>query len=375
MIAYESIGVKINGLVCDGGGANESFLQKVVDSFNLDQKFPNNLSVSMIHPLDKSRRIFVWSCGTHSLKAMRNNLFRSKDDGTRHLKLHKTLFGWKDVESIYLRDEERAKRNELKRTTITKQTVSLDNFTMMNATYAKQPFTDKTISEVISFFSVQLFVKVNETQKYESKWHEYNTIINKMLPVLQSRNISTLTSQFGLLQYQVAVFGIFQERLLNKAWRLNHENIDNEEKVMKDIIAFFYDWRTEVLLNNANHGVGTLIGEKSFIARKIFQNLVSLVFGFIGYARCMLLDKDCNEFFPSLHCNQSSIENLFSNIRMMGKDRTDIYGNGIMQQNVKQNIKMGKVSISSTSYDGSLQMESTNPQFYDSIFFKCYRVK
>ena len=106
---------------------------------------------------------------------------------------------------------------------------------------------------------------------------------------------------------------------------MNHENIDNEEKVMKDIIAFFYDWRIEVSFNNANHGVRTLIGEKLVIAKKTFQDWVSLVFGFIGYARCMLLDKYCNEFAPSLHCNQSSIENLFSNIRMMGKDRTDIY--------------------------------------------------
>ena len=80
----------------------------------------------------------------------------------------------------------------------------------------------------------------------------------------------------------------------------------------------------------------------------------------------MLLDKGCNEFVPSLHCNQNSIENLFSNFRMIGNDRTDVYGNVIIQQNVKQNIKMGKVSISSTSYDRYLQMESTNPQFYDS---------
>ena len=101
-----------------------------------------------------------------------------------------------------------------------------------------------------------------------------------------------------------------------------------------------------------------------FNCQKTFQNLVSLVFGFIDYARCMLLDKGCNEFVPSLHCNQSSIENLFSNIRMMEKDRSDIYGNDIMQQNVKQNIKMGKVSMSSTSYDVSLQMESTNPQLH-----------
>ena len=109
------------------------------------------------------------------------------------------------------------------------------------------------------------------THKYESKWREYNTIINRMLPVLQSRNISTLTSQFGLLQYQVAVFGIFHERLLNKAWQLNQENIDNEEKAMKDIIAFFYDCRTEVSLNNANHGVGTLIGEHVLLPKTILE--------------------------------------------------------------------------------------------------------
>ena len=93
MIAYESIGVKINGLVCDGGGTNESFLHKVVDSFNLDDKFPNNKSISMIHPLDDTRRIFVWSCGTHSVKAVRNNLFGSKHDGTIHLTLKKHTLG------------------------------------------------------------------------------------------------------------------------------------------------------------------------------------------------------------------------------------------------------------------------------------------
>ena len=30
---------------------------------------------------------------------------------------------------------------------------------------------------------------------------------------------------------------------------------------------------------------------------------------------------------------------------MMGKDRTDLYDNGIMQQNVKHNIKMSKEYI------------------------------
>ena len=76
-IAYKSIGVRITGLVYDGGGSNESFTRKVIDNCNLDQKLPNDLFISIIHPLDEYRRIYVWSYGTHSLKATRNYLFRS----------------------------------------------------------------------------------------------------------------------------------------------------------------------------------------------------------------------------------------------------------------------------------------------------------
>ena len=66
-------------------------------------------SVSLIHPFDSTRRIFFWSCGTHSQKATRNNLFGSKKGGTKNLKLNKCHFGWKDVETVFLRDEQRSK--------------------------------------------------------------------------------------------------------------------------------------------------------------------------------------------------------------------------------------------------------------------------
>ena len=79
---YESIGVKFCGLVCDGGGSNESFLHTIVKAFDLDKTEIDNKSISMIHPLDSTRRIHFWSCGTHSQKATRNNLFRSKQNGT-----------------------------------------------------------------------------------------------------------------------------------------------------------------------------------------------------------------------------------------------------------------------------------------------------
>ena len=107
LIFYETCGVQIHGLVCDGGGSNESFLHKIVEKLGFDKKMIDLQSVSMIHPFDNKRRIYFWSCGTHSQKATRNNLFRSKVGGTKNLKLNDVHFGWNELEIIFLRDEER----------------------------------------------------------------------------------------------------------------------------------------------------------------------------------------------------------------------------------------------------------------------------
>ena len=77
LLACDTIGVKICELVCDRGGRNEGFMHSVADELNLDKKKPDDTSVSLTHPLDKERKIFLWSCGTHSIKALRNNLYRS----------------------------------------------------------------------------------------------------------------------------------------------------------------------------------------------------------------------------------------------------------------------------------------------------------
>ena len=105
-----------------------------------------------IHPLDSSRCIYFWSCGTHSQKATRKNLFGSKINGTKNLKLNKYNFSWKDVEAIFLRDEKIFKENKYKRTDIVQHSIFFHNFIMMNATFTEKPFTSKTISEVLSHF-------------------------------------------------------------------------------------------------------------------------------------------------------------------------------------------------------------------------------
>ena len=53
-------------------------------------------------------------------------------------------FGWKDVEAIYLRDEDRLKNGQAKRNLV-KHAILLEKYTTMNAAYAIQPFSEKTI--------------------------------------------------------------------------------------------------------------------------------------------------------------------------------------------------------------------------------------
>ena len=369
LLYYESLGIEIHGVVCDGGGSNMSFLHKIVEFLDFDSEVIDEKTVSMIHPFDTNRRIYFWSCGTHSQKAIRNNLFRSKINGTKNLKLNNSHFGWSDVETIYSRDEDRFKKGNYKRTDIVNQTVYLDSFTMMNATYAKQPFSSKTISEVLSYFSVKCNVKYPLKSKFPSEWHKYFEFTQLLKPAIDKISIAKLSSEYSLLQYQVTIFGIYIERLLNRQWKLTVHNMAYEESVLKSIVTFFYQWKNDVTLSNMKNGVRSKEGEKFFIAKKTFQNLLSLVYGFMGYAKQILRMNNKCVYVPALHCNQSSIEGLFSHIRANDKDRTDRYGYGIMQQNISSFMKRKNMIINSTSYPhGKCDVSYTRDNTTDEKF-------
>ena len=69
----------------------------------------------------------------------------------------------KDIEAAYLRDDARVTRNEYRKTDIAKETVNLDNYSKMNATFVKQPFTSKTISELNTIYEIIYFrININE---------------------------------------------------------------------------------------------------------------------------------------------------------------------------------------------------------------------
>ena len=207
------MGIKIYGIVNDGGGGNEKFFRSIVEKLTSVQDWSSNQNISFSNPIDISRRIHVWSCGTHSLKAVKNNLYRSQPNNV--------YFGWKDIERIYLREEKRLDSNVGRRTDLTKHCVCLEKYTLTNVTYAKSPFTEKSICEAIQYLCLHLNVAFDEAQSFESDWDKYSFYCNILERVVTSNTNNILCSNLALLKYQVAVQGLFVERLLCARWKLN----------------------------------------------------------------------------------------------------------------------------------------------------------
>ena len=141
MASYEQISIKIFGIVCDGGGSNVSFQSMLRDFKSLKGVWLEKDCISFKNPFDQKRLIFLWSCATHNLKALRNNLFRS----SKRLINKKRSFGWAHVRGILERDQEQ----ELPRTTLTSACVNLDKYSLMNAGHAKAIFRDETVSALV----------------------------------------------------------------------------------------------------------------------------------------------------------------------------------------------------------------------------------
>ena len=64
------------------------------------------------------------------------------------------------METILLRDEARTANKQRQRTELNISNVNLDQYTLMNATYAKAPFINETICEVLKHLSIYLNTKL-----------------------------------------------------------------------------------------------------------------------------------------------------------------------------------------------------------------------
>ena len=356
--SYESIGIKIYGIVSDGGGGNTKIFNMISEYNPGKSKWMNNKCLRTLNPVDPSRYIYIWSCSTHSLKALRNNLYRSQPNLSRSLKFNNSSFGWKEMGNIYLRDVNRLDCNIGARTDIVKHAIHLDKYTLMNANYAKQVFSDKTICEVISHLSVMLQVKLTPIRDDMSQWHKFICHWKQLDSNVSYNKTIEIQSSISLLQYQISVNGIYIERLMNPRWRLTKDNIEIESKTFEEIGTYFDDWLKQQSIVKEKENMKESEVEKYFISLVTYNNMKTLVRGFLGYARCII--NATGSYVPALHSNQSSIECFFSRIRYMGKDFSDKYASGVVQQNVLNQISSIQKKANNSSYPNNTLSNETN---------------
>ena len=98
-----------------------------------------------------------------------------------------------------------------------------------------------------------------------------------------------------------------------------------------------------------NEKLTAIQSSKYYIAYQTYEKLLTLVREIVGYVWCILHSSDVENFVPTLHCNQSSLEIFFSQIRHMLNNRTNKYTSDVQQQNSFNNFS-SKNKLGNTSY-------------------------
>jgi hypothetical protein len=213
------------------------------------------------------------------------------------------------------------------RLTLNEQAVKVDNFSAMNAGLAKAPFTEKTISEIISHAASVVGVKLN----YEDKTCSGGERLKRMLVESKQKSSECVTtenatkakcaitisrSNLAYLQFCVAVHRIYyHQRFINSRWKLTRDNIESEEAEQKDALKYFEDWRIAALLYmNDDPSVTTRDRSRRFcLSPKTYKNMRFSVCGFVTYAKKRLSYNDSGLWYvPSMHSNTSALESRFS---------------------------------------------------------------
>ena len=107
VLSYEFIGVKIFGIVSDAGGGNTKMFKLLQGYNDIKGPWPDAECLSFANPVDISRSVYIWSCGAHNFKALRNNIQWSQLTKAKLFVNNGIPFGWNEIECIFERDVER----------------------------------------------------------------------------------------------------------------------------------------------------------------------------------------------------------------------------------------------------------------------------
>lgn len=382
---FESIGVAIHGVCCDGGGANEG----VFGMFRAHNSIKDNMmilgkdDVAMTNPCDTTRVIWFWNCQVHNLKNCRNAIWRSYAVDCRREgegQLGKSLsgrkkclmcykdkapFGWQGMEDSYARQRKRVK-DKAGNMPLSYQAVNLDGLTLMQVSLAKAAFAKEVLAEITDHCRNELVeeLKTNDLDPEREEKKGYNVegrlgagkrflhyahVFRKAIPseAESRRNYKQVKSDICLLEYLSVMHTIFIERFVNKEWSITSQNIDEEIAALMEAISVLGVWQEEKSLFKGDlpSDVPKTSWQRHVMAWKTFRNLRVGISGFFGYARDILNRYGEKVFYvPAHHSNQSMIEAYFSKMRAHRHDYTSKIAVAAKASNAMSLIRSG-VSI------------------------------
>ena len=125
-------------------------------------------------------------------------------------------------------------------------------------------------------------IEKDSSPKYPSTWYQYNAICQEIVSKSDPVKDYVLIPAINLLEYQVAVYGIYIERYMNPKWKLTKVNIEIKEKYIMNIMQFFYNWcYSEVQSKRGGEQCSRTL-ESKYIAEQTHHNMNVLCKGLLS---------------------------------------------------------------------------------------------
>ena len=86
-------------------------------------------------------------------------------------------------------------------------------------------------------------MKFDIGKKIASQWHKCMFYCSALKSKVTPTTPLQLKEYIAILEYQIAVHGIYIERFINKNWNLKRENLASEKEIITHVIRYFTEWK------------------------------------------------------------------------------------------------------------------------------------
>jgi hypothetical protein len=350
---YELIGVQILGLLSDAAGQNARLFHLLRSGKTVGASgYPSIEEVSFPNPVNPTRSVATYHCSTHNLKACRNQLSHSHNNGSKLFKFKQVHFGWSEIEECYQRDSvRRAPSTKLRRAS-----VELDPYSVMCVSYAKAPSARETLLEQCLYISEALECTIDLLRiRPETALEIYREVVPMLRENVTEDTAYHVKSALNTLEYTSVVGAIFNDFFLNSRAQITRDNIDQVETEMKDLLSFFDKWFDEF-----GPEVAPAIRNKQFVAATTYKNVRTSIAGFFSYCQISFGCENPPDFILASHSNSSSIESVFAMVRNMRRDTPQGFITAASVQSSTEAIALMS-KLSRASYDSADVPDEDSP--------------